>query len=55
MLSYADIIQLGGYAAVEYTGGPSMVFRMGRKDAEESEIASEQSRLPAESNNGSVL
>ena len=30
MLSYADLIQLGGYAAVEYCGGPQMVFRMGR-------------------------
>jgi L-ascorbate peroxidase len=38
ILSYADLIQLGGYAAVEYAGGPSMVFRMGRKDAEESEL-----------------
>ena len=39
MLSYADLIQLGGYAAVEYAGGPSMVFRMGRQDAEENEIS----------------
>ena len=31
MLSYADLIQLGGYAAVEYCGGPQMVFRMGRE------------------------
>ncbi len=38
MLSYSDLIQLGGYAAVEYAGGPSMVFRMGRVDAEESEV-----------------
>jgi len=37
LLSYADLIQLGGYAAVEYTGGPSLIFRMGRIDAEESE------------------
>jgi L-ascorbate peroxidase len=39
MLSYADLIQLGGYAAVEYTGGPSMIFRMGRQDAEEHEVS----------------
>jgi len=26
MLSYSDIIQLGGYTAVEYCGGPSMIF-----------------------------
>ena len=38
LLSYSDLIQLGGYAAVEYAGGPSMVFRMGRKDAVESEL-----------------
>jgi catalase (peroxidase I) len=35
MLSYADLIQLGGYAAVEYCGGPTMLFKMGRLDAEE--------------------
>ena len=32
MLSQADLIQLGGYAAVEYCGGPSMIFQMGRTD-----------------------
>lgn len=37
LLSYSDIIQLGGLAAVEYCGGPSMVFRMGREDATETE------------------
>jgi catalase (peroxidase I) len=26
MLSYSDLIQLGGYTAVEYCGGPSMIF-----------------------------
>ena len=31
-LSHADLIQLGGYAAVEYCGGPAMIFNMGRKD-----------------------
>jgi catalase (peroxidase I) len=30
-LSYADLVQIGGYAAVEYCGGPQMVFRMGRE------------------------
>ena len=34
LLSYADLIQLGGYTAVEYCGGPSMIFRMGRQDVE---------------------
>lgn len=45
LLSYADLIQLGGYTAVEYTGGPTMIFRMGRVDAEESVITPE-GRLP---------
>ena len=35
MLSYADLIHLGGYAAIEYTGGPILNFRMGRPDATE--------------------
>lgn len=34
MLSISDLLQLGGYTAVEYCGGPSMIFRMGRKDVE---------------------
>lgn len=34
LLSYSDLIQLGGYTAVEYCGGPSMIFRMGRQDCE---------------------
>lgn len=34
MLSYSDLIQLGGYTAVEYCGGPSMLFKMGRQDVE---------------------
>lgn len=34
MLSVSDLLQLGGYTAVEYCGGPSMIFRMGRKDVE---------------------
>lgn len=37
LLSYSDLIQLGAYSAVEYTGGPSLTFRMGRIDGEESE------------------
>jgi hypothetical protein len=32
MLSRSDLLQLAGYAAVEYCGGPSMIFRMGRED-----------------------
>ena len=34
MLGVSDIIQLGGYAAVEYCGGPQMIFQMGRTDVE---------------------
>ncbi len=34
MLSTSDLLQLGGYTAVEYCGGPSMIFKMGRKDCE---------------------
>ena len=45
MLSYADLIQLGGNCAVEYCGGPVMLFRMGRVDAEENE-ATPEDRLP---------
>lgn len=32
LLSNSDLIQLGGYAAVEYCGGPAMIFNMGRQD-----------------------
>ena len=34
ILSMADLIQLGGYAAVEYCGGPAMIFNMGRESVE---------------------
>lgn len=34
ILTFSDLIQLGGYAAVEYCGGPQMEFRMGRPDVE---------------------
>jgi len=33
-LSKADLLQLGGYAAVEYCGGPAMIFECGREDVE---------------------
>lgn len=36
-LSKADLIQLGAYAAVQYCGGPEMVFKMGRPSIEEDE------------------
>ena len=31
-MSQSDLLQLAGYAAVEYCGGPAMIFSMGRKD-----------------------
>ena len=31
-MSTSDLIQLGGYAAVEFCGGPAMIFNSGRKD-----------------------
>ena len=34
MLSVPDILQIGGYAAVEYCGGPQMIFQMGRDHVE---------------------
>lgn len=42
LLSYNDLIQLGGYTAVEYCGGPSMIFRMGRKDHKDEEAATNE-------------
>ena len=45
LLSYSDLIQLGGYTAVEYCGGPVMIFKMGREDAEDSEV-NPHDRLP---------
>ena len=39
MLSISDLIQMGGYAAVEYCEGPSMIFRMNRDYVEDGEVA----------------
>ena len=44
-LSYADLIQLGGYAAIEYCGGPFINFRMGREDVTELPSESRESAL----------
>lgn len=44
-VSYADLIQIGGYAAVEYAGGPRMSFRFGRLDVAASDCT-EDGRLP---------
>lgn len=48
MLSRSDLLQLGGYAAVEYCGGPSMVFRMGRQDVvseADATVSTEESQI----------
>lgn len=45
---------MGGYAAVEYCGGPSMIFRMGRKDADEHE-AQPSGNLPDAHHKDSIL
>jgi L-ascorbate peroxidase len=34
LLSFSDLLQLGAYTAVEYCGGPTMHFRMGRLDTD---------------------
>mmetsp|Transcript_27111 Transcript_27111/g.19547 ORF Transcript_27111/g.19547 Transcript_27111/m.19547 type:complete len:142 (-) Transcript_27111:836-1261(-) len=39
MLSLSDLIQMGGYAAVEYCEGPSMLFKMGREHEHDQDIA----------------
>ena len=46
LLSYGDLIQLGGYCAVEYCGGPVMHFKMGRIDAVKESDVAPQGRLP---------
>ena len=55
MLSYADLIQLGGYTAVEYCGGPSMIFRMGREDVETEGEASTALAITDASHENSVM
>lgn len=55
MLSISDLIQLGGYTAVEYCGGPSMIFRMGRKDVETEGEASDALTIPAASHENAVM
>jgi len=39
MLSVSDLIQMGGYAAIEYCEGPSMLFRMRRHYEIDREVA----------------
>lgn len=56
MLSYADLIQLAGYTAVEYCGGPSMIFKMGREDVEtEGEASNALAIVPDSSHENAVI
>ncbi|TFJ80668.1 hypothetical protein NSK_008094 [Nannochloropsis salina CCMP1776] len=44
-IGYADLYQLASVVAVEFCGGPSIPFRLGRKDAVEKEVTPD-GRLP---------
>lgn len=56
LLSYSDIIQLAGYTAVEYCGGPSMIFRMGRQDVEtEGEASNALAIVPDSQHENAVI
>merc|ERR1712113_1018563 len=44
-VSFADLIQAGGYAAVEFCGGPAMPFRFGRVDVDAAKCTPD-GRLP---------
>ncbi len=37
-IGFADLYQLASVVAVEFAGGPSIPFRLGRKDAKEKEV-----------------
>jgi L-ascorbate peroxidase len=54
LLSKSDLIQLAGYTAVEYCGGPSMIFRMGRKDIESEDQAGNSLAVIQENHENSV-
>jgi catalase (peroxidase I) len=43
-IGYADLYQLASVVAVEFCGGPSIPFRLGRKDAVEKEVRREGGR-----------
>ena len=45
---------MGGYCAVQYCGGPTMLFKMGRKDAEKESDVSPKNRLPDHHHNNST-
>jgi len=54
MLSISDLIQLGGYTAVEYCGGPAMLFKMGRSDVVDESSASTEVAIQSESHENAV-
>ncbi|CAM9503270.1 unnamed protein product [Heterosigma akashiwo] len=45
-ISYADLYQLASVVAVEFAGGPSIPFRLGRKDAASPKGCTPDGRLP---------
>ena len=51
MLSMNDLIQLAGFTAVEYCGGPAMVFRMGRTDVSETDTTAVSTQNSSGDNN----
>ena len=55
LLSTSDLLQLAGYTAVEYCGGPSMIFRMGRKDIETEGEASSALAITDHSHENAVM
>jgi catalase (peroxidase I) len=55
MLSYSDLIQLGAITAVEYCGGPSIIFRMGREDIGTEEEASKSTDLVVSGNHENAV
>lgn len=54
-VSYADLIQAGVAAAVEYANGPKIPFNFGRTDAKSDSEVPPQGRIPSPSDNLSQL
>ena len=54
-LSTSDVLQLAGYTAVEYCGGPNMIFRMGRQDIETEGEASNSLAVTDSSHENAVM
>ena len=45
-ISYADLWVLAGHVAIEFVGGPSVPFRLGRTDANDNSVCPANGRLP---------